>query len=83
MEPMDRITIEARAHRTVVIVGREKDGSSEEREIEPYSIRPGKSDQLLLFWCLKKNGMRSLLARNIVSAVATGRSFEPRYPVEL
>ena len=81
--PMNIICEEARAHRTVMIDAREKDGSREIREIEPYSLRPGKTQTLLMFWCLKKNGMRSVLVRNILEARVTGNTFNPRYPIEL
>jgi predicted DNA-binding transcriptional regulator YafY len=74
---------EARAHRTVIVDALEKDGTREAREIEPYSLRPGKSDDRLMFWCLKRDGMRNLLVHNIVAASETGRPFTPRYPVEL
>jgi predicted DNA-binding transcriptional regulator YafY len=83
MIPLDVISREARAHKTVVVDAYEKDGSRESREIEPYSLRPGKSDDRLMFWCLERNGLRSLLVGNIVSATPTGQSFLPRYPIEL
>jgi predicted DNA-binding transcriptional regulator YafY len=35
---LDVIAEEARANRTVVIEGRRKDGTEENREIEPYGI---------------------------------------------
>lgn len=82
MTPLDLIAGEARAHRTVVVDAYEKDGSREAREIEPYSVRPGKQDDRLVFWCLERNAIRSLLLHNIVGAVATGRRFVPRYPIE-
>lgn len=77
------IAEEARANRTVLIEGRKKDGSEESREIEPYSIREGKDDDVLVFFCLKRQNTRSLLVSNILSAEPTGNSFEPRYEVEL
>ncbi len=83
MDPLSLIRHEARARRTVMIDGVEKDGSRELREIEAYSLRPGKTDTRLMFWCPKRNGTRSLLVRNILGARATGRVFVPRYPVEL
>lgn len=36
-----------------------------------------------MFFCLERNDWRSVLVGNIVSATPTGRSFAPRYPVEL
>lgn len=77
------IAEEARAHRTVLIEGRKKDGTEESREIEPYSIRDGKDDDLLVFFCLKRQETRSLLLSNILAAEPTGNSFEPRFEVEL
>ena len=83
MSPLDVITMEARACRTVIVEGYEKDGSLEPREIEPYSLRPGSEGTRLMFWCLTHNGIRSLFVHNLVRAQPTGRSFSPRYPIEL
>jgi predicted DNA-binding transcriptional regulator YafY len=80
---LEVIAGEARANRTVLIEGRKKDGTEESREIEPYSIREGKDDDILFFFCLKRQDTRSLLVSNILSAEPTGNSFEPRYEVEL
>lgn len=80
---LDVVVGEARAHRTVVIEVAEKDGSVETREIEPYSIRPGKEEDRLVYYCLMRNGTRSVLLANLLSAEPTGRTFEPRYDVEL
>ena len=79
----DVIAEEARANRTVIIEAREKDGSQEKREIEPYSIRPGEDEDRLMFYCLKREGTRSILLSNLLSAEPTGRGFEPRFDVEL
>lgn len=79
----DVIAEEARANRTVIIEAREKDGSQETREIEPYSIRPGEDEDRLMFYCLKREGTRSILLSNLLSAKPTGRGFEPRFDVEL
>jgi predicted DNA-binding transcriptional regulator YafY len=83
MSAMDLIAGEARNNRTVFLDAYEKDGSRESREIEPYSVRPGKEQPRLMFFCLERNDWRSVLLGNIVSATPTGRSFVPRYPVEL
>ena len=82
MTVLETIRAEAHEHRTVVVDALEKDGSREVREVEPYSLRPGKNGTRLMFWCLKRNGMRSLLVHNIRGAEPTGRRFVPRYPVE-
>lgn len=80
--PLRVIQVEAHEHRTVLIDAFEKDGSRESREIEPYSIRPGETDDRLMFFCLKRNDWRSLLVSNIVDARPTGRPFAPRERVE-
>ena len=76
------IAQEARAHRTVLLDAYKKDGSRESREIEPYSIRPGQDADRLMFFCLERNAMRSILLPNIIDATPTGRTFVPQYPVE-
>ena len=81
--PLRVISREAREHRTVLVDAYEKDGSRETREIEPYSIRPGLTEDRLMFFCLKRNDWRSLLVSNIVRAEATGHSFVPRELIEL
>lgn len=83
MTPLELIAREARARRTVVIYGYELDGSSEAREIEPYSLRRKRRGWLLYFWCLKRRGLRCLYVQNIVRAQATGRRFIPRRRIEL
>jgi hypothetical protein len=82
MSPLDVIAGEARAERTVIIDAYEKDGSREAREIEPYSIRPGEEQPRVMFFCLKRGAMRSVLVGNLISAEPTGNSFVPRWPIE-
>lgn len=82
-DTIDFIAGEARAHRTVIVEAREKDGSVETREIEPYSIRPGKEEDRLMFHCLERDATRSILLSNLLAAEPTGNSFVPRYDVEL
>jgi predicted DNA-binding transcriptional regulator YafY len=81
--PLELITREARARRTVVIYGYELNGSSEVREIEPYWLRRKRRGLLLYFGCLKRRGLRCLYVQNIVRAQVTGRHFTPRRPIEL
>ncbi|WP_442863465.1 WYL domain-containing protein [Arthrobacter sp. FW306-2-2C-D06B] len=75
---------EARAQRTVLITAAESDGSVETREIEPYSLRPGKpgTEPRLFGWCMTRNAIRSWSVSNIRLSVPTGNSFSPRWPVE-
>ncbi len=83
MDPLAVITTEAREARTVTLTAREADGSIETREIEPYSLRPGKSGLRLFYFCLKKQGTRNTYISNIVGAEPTGNSFVPRWKIEL
>jgi hypothetical protein len=84
MGPLDLITAEARAGRTVLLTASEADGSVETREIEPYGLRPGKDGQPRLFYfCLEKLGTRNTYLSNIILVAPTGNSFSPRWPVEL
>ena len=85
MNPMSVIADEARANRTVVIVARESNGTVETREIEPYSTRPGApgKGERLFGYCLVREALRSWTISNIQSAEPTGRSFSPRWDVEL
>jgi predicted DNA-binding transcriptional regulator YafY len=80
---LDVVIKEARDRRTVVIEAAEKDGSVETREIEPYCVRAGKEEDRLIYYCLKRDGTRSVLLANLLAAEPTGRTFEPRYDVEL
>ena len=81
MSPMETIVREARAHRTVMLRARERDGSVEPREVEPYSLRDGGA--LLYCFCLKRNDTRCFRVERIIAAAPTGRTFTPRWPVEL
>lgn len=84
VDPFDLITFEARAGRTVLLTAREADGSVEIREIEPYSLRPGRDGLPRLFYfCRKKQGTRNTYLTNIIAVAPTGNSFSPRWPVEL
>ena len=83
MDPFAVITNEARAGRTILLTAAEADGSVETREIEPYSVRPGKTGPRLFYWCLKKQGTRNTYLSNILDATPTGHPFAPRWPVEL
>lgn len=83
MGPMQIVEREAREHRTVVIRARELDGTVEQREVEPYSLRPTARGPLLHYWCLTKDVHRSVHVPNLLSAAPTGRAFVPRWAVEL
>lgn len=49
------------------------------RTVEPYEIKGGK----LWAYCVAKNGIRQFDVNQIIQAVVTEKTFEPRYPVKL
>jgi predicted DNA-binding transcriptional regulator YafY len=83
MNALETIRHAAREHRTVLLTAREKDGSIESREAEPYSIRPAKNGPRLFYWCHTRNALRSTQLTNIVDARPTNRTFSPRWTIEL
>lgn len=49
------------------------------RTVEPYEIKNGK----LWAYCVAKHGIRQFDVNQIIQAVVTEKTFEPRYPVKL
>lgn len=85
MDLLDVVRGSARKLNTVVLTARESDGSVETREVEPYSLRPGaagKAPRLMAF-CLTRQEIRGWNITNILDAVPTGKTFSPRWPIEL
>ncbi|WBA13684.1 WYL domain-containing protein [Salinivibrio proteolyticus] len=68
---------------TIMITAREKDGSVETREAEPYSYRMTAGTEKFFCYDIQKDGIRNLLVSNILSVEETNSSFEPRWPVEV
>lgn len=68
---------------TIIITAREKDGSVETREAEPYSYREKGGHELFFCYDIAKQGMRSFIVSNIISVEETNNSFSPRWPVEV
>ncbi|MGI2070446.1 hypothetical protein [Shewanella baltica] len=52
---------------TVMITAREKDGSTETREAEPYSYRVTAGTEKFFCYDISKDGIRNLLISNIIS----------------
>ena len=78
------ITQAARERKTLIIEYKPKDEYVyEQREVEPFSFRPEGTTDRLMAWDVNKQGVRSFITENIRSAHMTGRSFIPKYPVEL
>ncbi len=68
---------------TILIRAREEDGSIELREAEPYSYRIKGGYELFFCYDIAKCGTRSFVVSRIISVEETGRSFTPRWPVEV
>ncbi|RTR40058.1 hypothetical protein EKG38_04825 [Shewanella canadensis] len=68
---------------TIMITAREKDGSVETREAEPYSYRVTAGTEKLFCYDIRKDGVRNLFISNIISVVETQNAFKPRWPVEV
>lgn len=65
--------------RIVRIRYRKADGTSSDRNIEPYSIK----NYGLYGYDTEKNGIRFFKLSGIMSAKETKKNFSPRWPVEL
>lgn len=61
---------------------REKDGSIEERVVEPYSFRPVGTYERFYCYDVRKNGIRQFYLGNILEVKKLDQSFIPRWPVE-
>lgn len=68
---------------TIIITAREKDGSIETREAEPYSYRVTAGTEKFFCYDVNKNGIRNLLLSNIVSVEETTNTYVPRWEVEV
>ena len=68
---------------TVLITAKEKDGSIETREAEPYSYRITAGTEKFFCYDIRKNGIRNLLLSNIISVKETTNSYESRWEVEV
>lgn len=83
MNIRDTISSAGRNLHTIILVAREKDGSAESREAEPYSIKFKGGNELFYCFDINKNGTRCFLVKNIISVEETNNSFNPRFPIEL
>lgn len=72
-----------RNRHTILLTAREKDGSIETREAEPYSYHFEKGRQYFYCYDVRKRGIRKFLVSNITSVVETNNTFVPRWPVEV
>jgi predicted DNA-binding transcriptional regulator YafY len=72
-----------RNRHTIILTAREKDGSIETREAEPYSYRNEKGREYFYCYDVHKRGTRKFLVSNIISVEETESTFVPRWPVEV
>lgn len=70
-------------HHTIIMKAREKNGSVETREAEPYSYKFANGHELFFCYDINKRGMRSFIVSNIISVEETNNTFTPRYPIEV
>ena len=70
-------------HHTIMITAKEKDGSIETREAEPYSYRVTAGTEKFFCYDVKKAGTRNLFVSNIISVEETDNTFSPRWPIEV
>ncbi len=68
---------------TIMITAKEKDGSIETREAEPYSYRVTAGTEKFFCYDIKKGGTRNLFVSNIISVEETKNKFIPRWTVEV
>lgn len=68
---------------TIMITAKEKDGSIETREAEPYSYRVTAGTEKFFCYDIKKGGTRNLFVSSIISVEETDNTFSPRWPIEV
>lgn len=68
---------------TIIITAREKDGSVETREAEPYSYRITAGTEKFFCYDINKSETRNFFVANIISVEETKNTFTPRWAVEV
>jgi predicted DNA-binding transcriptional regulator YafY len=74
---LESVAAGARNLKLVALRYRAKDNEVTERLIEPYEFKEGK----LFGYDVGKEGIRAFIIQNILAAVVTNETFEPRFPV--
>lgn len=77
------ISSAGRSHHTIVITARERNGSKETREVEPYSYRFRKGHRLFYCYDISKRGTRSFVVSRIIAVAETNNTFRPRWRIEV
>ena len=83
MSIKDTISSAGQNHHTILITAKEKDGSIETREAEPYSYRVTAGTKKFFCYDIQKGGTRNLFVSNIISVEETNNKFSPRWTVEV
>ncbi len=68
---------------TIILTAKEKDGTVETREAEPYSYRVTAGTEKFFCYDINKQGTRNLFVSNLISVEETDNSFIPQWPVEV
>lgn len=76
-ETMKQIIKGATDLHCVAIRYRDKSMEVTERVVEPYEIKDGK----LFAYCHLKQGIRAFFILNILAAIETNESYNPKFPV--
>lgn len=77
------IALAAKNRHTIMLIAKEKDGSIETREAEPYSYRDENGKKFFYCYDVKKQGIRKFLVSNIISAIETTQPFTAKWPIEV
>jgi predicted DNA-binding transcriptional regulator YafY len=85
MTAMEAIQMAAHSLHTVDIQYTDAKGAASQREVEPYSFRPGKDPGSLRFMAFdpSKNSIRGFRMDRIAVAEVTENSYVPRWVVEV
>lgn len=68
---------------TVMLTAKNKRGTTDTTEVEPYVFRLKDGNELLYCYDLKEEDLKILSASNIVSIEETENRFSPKYPVRV
>lgn len=85
MTALDAIRMAARSLHTVQISYTDAKGRSSDREVEPYSFRPGKDAGSMRFFAYDPGagGIRGFRMDRLSEAVVTQNTYVPRWMVEV
>lgn len=83
MDALEAFALAGQSLRTVIISYTDAKGAGSTREVEPYSLRPGKGGAIRAFaYDLTRDNIRGFRADRIASAQVTENPYVPRWVVE-